>query len=378
MIVTIESTDISSSLSKEFSQEEVFSVFRDSIWSFDDPPLDVNYVLRDLFPDFFGEGMPAAYLVKIYENEVTELLIFEVKDGSIEYKSGLILEESGNIEKRKAEMFKDQKETPYLYVLLAKKLFTWQYHYADMNQFSPYEIMPFIQQQLYHYEIDEVGGYYIRKSKLFGQSFSLDVLEGSYEETIYEWIHLFLIEKKLYSLFLSETQVQQANDVSGGIYGPEYETDENYTEIEDIISILQNEIILFCALVGIKDSLNIDYFIKYFEDYGDDEALQLIKNRTSETQNKVYESKDVTELDLSDNELESLPSEICQLTSLKELDLSYNALSSLPSEIGQLTNLTSLNLDANSLSSLPAEISQLTSLTSLWLGSNELEELPEP
>jgi len=277
--ITIEPTDTSSSLSKQFSKEDILSVFRNSTWSFDDPPLDINYVLGDLFPKFFDEEIPESYLVKILENEETELLIFEVKDGSIVYKSGLILGESKNIVKRKVEMFEDQNETPYFYILLARKLFN-----DNIGQFSPFELIPFIQQQLYNYEIDEAGGFSIETSEFFEKPFSLDVLEGSYDGNIYEWIHLFLKENNLYSLFLSETQVQQANEVSEGIYGPDSDTDENFQIIEDIISTIQNEIILFCALVGIKDSFDISNFINYFEDYGMEPELQLIKDRTSETQ----------------------------------------------------------------------------------------------
>ncbi|HKR12419.1 MAG TPA: COR domain-containing protein [Pyrinomonadaceae bacterium] len=85
---------------------------------------------------------------------------------------------------------------------------------------------------------------------------------------------------------------------------------------------------------------------------------------------------DATSLDLSFNQLTSLPMEITGLTNLTSLSLSGNQLTSLPVEITRLTNLTSLDLSGNQLTSLPVEIARLTNLTSLNLSFNHLTSLP--
>jgi Leucine-rich repeat (LRR) protein len=82
-------------------------------------------------------------------------------------------------------------------------------------------------------------------------------------------------------------------------------------------------------------------------------------------------------LDLSRNNLESLPEEIIQLSSLKGLKLNNNKLESLPESIGQLSSLQNLFLFNNNLKSLPESIGQLSSLQYLNVSNNKLESLPE-
>jgi small GTP-binding protein len=97
------------------------------------------------------------------------------------------------------------------------------------------------------------------------------------------------------------------------------------------------------------------------------ELIQIIKQAAKD---------EVTELDLSNNQISSLPPEIVQLTNLQTLDISDNQISSLPPEIVQLTNLQFLNISDNQISSLPPEIVQLTNLQSLDIGGNQIRSLP--
>ncbi|MBL8168409.1 MAG: leucine-rich repeat domain-containing protein [Acidobacteria bacterium] len=83
-----------------------------------------------------------------------------------------------------------------------------------------------------------------------------------------------------------------------------------------------------------------------------------------------------TKLDLSNNQLTSLPPEIIKLTNLTSLDLSNNQLTSLPPEITELSNLTSLDLGGNRLMSVPTKVTELTNLRHLDLGENQLTYVP--
>ncbi|KAF7121078.1 hypothetical protein RHSIM_Rhsim13G0019900 [Rhododendron simsii] len=81
-------------------------------------------------------------------------------------------------------------------------------------------------------------------------------------------------------------------------------------------------------------------------------------------------------LDLSANNLPTLPDSICDLTRLKRLTLGGCNLSHLPCEIGRLISLDTLGLQGNSLSILPDSILNLACLKSLHLNGSNVTHLP--
>lgn len=80
-------------------------------------------------------------------------------------------------------------------------------------------------------------------------------------------------------------------------------------------------------------------------------------------------------LSISHNMLSEIPP-VCILTSLTGLDLSGNYLTSLPESIGWMSNLQKLNLAANALEGLPTSIGKCASLADLILSDNKLNSLP--
>ncbi len=81
-------------------------------------------------------------------------------------------------------------------------------------------------------------------------------------------------------------------------------------------------------------------------------------------------------LDLSGNQLSSLPPEFVKLSALRFLFIAANQLSTLPPEIGQLSAIEVLRLSNNQLTNLPPQVGKLYALTSLYLSSNQLSTLP--
>ncbi|MGJ5634842.1 COR domain-containing protein, partial [Nostoc sp. CALU 1950] len=105
-------------------------------------------------------------------------------------------------------------------------------------------------------------------------------------------------------------------------------------------------------------------------------TLFLHNNQLNSLPPEISQLSNLRTLSFYNNQLNSLPPEISQLSNLTRLLLSFNQLSSLPPEISQLSNLTTLSLSNNQLSSLPPEISQLSNLTELYLDNNRLSNLP--
>jgi Leucine-rich repeat (LRR) protein len=105
--------------------------------------------------------------------------------------------------------------------------------------------------------------------------------------------------------------------------------------------------------------------------------LDLSWNQLKTLPEEIGELKNLITLDLAGNQLESLPPEIEKLTNLSTLDLSRNQLECLPPEIEKLTKLIRLDLSRNQLECLPPEIEKLTKLIRLDLYNNQLTTLPE-
>lgn len=82
-------------------------------------------------------------------------------------------------------------------------------------------------------------------------------------------------------------------------------------------------------------------------------------------------------LDLSNQNLTTVPETIIQLTKLNDLDLSKNSLNTFPSQLISISTLISLNLSNNQISNILQEISNLKNLQSLDLSNNKLTSLSD-
>lgn len=94
--------------------------------------------------------------------------------------------------------------------------------------------------------------------------------------------------------------------------------------------------------------------------------------------NKVLEFSQLEILDISNNQISSLPNELVNLKNIKELFINKNNLGEFPLIITQLSGLKVLNLGYNPINVLPKEIANLTLLEKLVIEAMPLSFVLNP
>lgn len=89
-----------------------------------------------------------------------------------------------------------------------------------------------------------------------------------------------------------------------------------------------------------------------------------------------HELKNLTALNLSNNQLQGLLGNFCGLVALCQLWMHSNELTKLPAEFGNLTNLVLLDVHNNRLRKLPKSICCLNKLQRLDASANKIKVLP--
>lgn len=98
----------------------------------------------------------------------------------------------------------------------------------------------------------------------------------------------------------------------------------------------------------------------------------------SEVEASIWALRDkVKSLDLSYNNLQSLPEEIRNIRRLIELNCEINQINRLPENIGKLRSLKVLKLSSNRLSIIPDAVGSCCNLKELHLDNNQIEILPK-
>ncbi|CAK1551066.1 unnamed protein product [Leptosia nina] len=141
---------------------------------------------------------------------------------------------------------------------------------------------------------------------------------------------------------------------------------------------------LCCVRAGVEDIVELDYSHQSLTDVPTDvfvyertlETLLCQCNRIAELPRQLFMCHGLKFLDLSDNELQAIPSAISSLVNLHYLNVNRNTLASIPDSMKALKHLLFLDLSVNPLEKLPDTITNLTALQELYLSDTYLEYLP--
>lgn len=107
------------------------------------------------------------------------------------------------------------------------------------------------------------------------------------------------------------------------------------------------------------------------------ELIELCRISPEESLETIFERVLRKNLELSESNLEYLPTQLKELRTLLSLNIRKNNLTEIPEWIGNLKNLTSLVATHNSIQTLPASFTKLQQLRVLNLENNALHALPE-
>lgn len=106
-------------------------------------------------------------------------------------------------------------------------------------------------------------------------------------------------------------------------------------------------------------------------------VLDLSGQGITQVTSDVYDKIDTTDLILSDNNIQSLPSQMGKMTKLVVFKIDNNVLDgSLIGEIRQMSKLEALDVSDNNMTGIPAEIGDLTRLKTLDYSQNKITNVP--
>lgn len=92
--------------------------------------------------------------------------------------------------------------------------------------------------------------------------------------------------------------------------------------------------------------------------------------------NEIYHNINLYILNISKNQLISIPSELCSCVNLNQLNISENKLKIIPTEIGKCINLNLIEINNNELYSVPTEIGNCVNLEYMYCGINNIINIP--
>lgn len=126
-------------------------------------------------------------------------------------------------------------------------------------------------------------------------------------------------------------------------------------------------------------SSKVDPWEIYIREYLQGNHLIVQRKDIVSISNALWDYDDITLLDLSHNNLKTIPEDIYRLSNLKVLRVCFNKLVSLPDSLTQMPNLKELELSDNNLGGFYSDgtVFRLDSLTYLNISNNNISRFPK-
>ena len=106
-------------------------------------------------------------------------------------------------------------------------------------------------------------------------------------------------------------------------------------------------------------------------------VLDLSNKGITKVTSDIYSKTSTTDLILSNNNIQTLPSQMGKMTNVVIFKIDHNMLDgSLIGEIRQMSRLKQLDVSYNNMTGMPAEIGQLSDLQTLDYSYNKIDGLP--
>lgn len=106
-------------------------------------------------------------------------------------------------------------------------------------------------------------------------------------------------------------------------------------------------------------------------------VLDLSNKGITKVTSDIYSKTSTTDLILSNNNIQTLPSQMGKMTNVVIFKIDHNMLDgSLIGEIRQMSKLKQLDVSYNNMTGMPAEIGQLSDLQTLDYSYNKIDGLP--
>lgn len=148
---------------------------------------------------------------------------------------------------------------------------------------------------------------------------------------------------------------------------------ENKKTYYSIESAMKSPDSVFILVLGREELTELPIEIKEFKNL---KSLSIYRNKVKQLPDFITELG-LIELDLSNNELTTIPDAVYKCSTLKRINLQSNEIKEIDPRLFNMTELEEINLGSNSIAYIPNEIGKLVNLKKLNLRMNDLDSLPE-